>query len=45
MYTYIYIYIYIYLIVHMSQRDGKVVMIDQNVTKGMGTEHDVNGIE
>ena len=41
----IHIYIYIYLIVHMSQRDGKVMMIDQNVTKVMGTEHDVNGIE
>ena len=27
----------------MSQKDGKVMMIDQDVTKGMGTEHDCPG--
>ena len=41
----VYTYIYIYIIAHMSQRDGKVMMIDQDVTKGMGTEHNVNGVE
>ena len=40
MYTYIYISLFICL-----KGMEKVMMIDQDVTKGMGTEHDVNGIE
>ena len=42
MYTYIYVYISLFIYLKGTE---KVMMIDRDVTKGMGTEHDVNGIE
>ena len=42
MYTYIHIYISLFIYLKGME---KVIMIDQVVTEGMGTEHDINGIE